>query len=477
MTSALRRFEVALLALASRVALLALAVAGCSVLPHDEPPAPDVALPTDWTAGGTSGPLADGVWWRSYDAPALWAAVEEALLANPDLRASAARVAAAAAQARIAGSERFPSAILVADAQRQKQIFVGLPVPGGADVLESTSTRWGVSFAVSWEADVWGRMAAVTNAAERDALAAAADDRAARESLAAQTAKAWFAWQAGRELVAVAGEAQASFERTLALVRERFGRGRASAFDVKLAEAELAGARAQVTARTETAERALRQLELLLGRYPAGALDAPLGLPPAPPAPPAGAPGELIARRPDLAAAEARVAAADERLHAARADLYPRLTLAGLVGRSGDEPSDLVEPDFSIWSVAGGIVLPLFQGGRLRAAIERQDAELAAALAELESALLGALGEVELALVSERRLVALEDQTRVARDESEAARALAEERFAAGRLDVLELLVADRRALDAASALTEVRRRRLAARADLHLALGGGFEP
>lgn len=220
----------------------------------------------------------------------------------------------------------------------------------------------------------------------------------------------------------------------------------------------------------------MRQIELLLGRHPTGELEGKPGLPENPPTPPTGVPGQLVSRRPDLIAAEARLLAADDNLYASRANLYPRLTLSGSVGRTSDNSGDLIDPDFSVWSLAAGLAQPIFQGGRLRAAVDLADARVAAALASFESALLQAVGEVEMALVTEEHLVRLQEEQDLARDLALEASTLAEDRYSAGRLDVLELLEAERRAIENENASIEVRLRRLQTRVDLHLALGGSFD-
>lgn len=467
-------------------ALVLFCAASCRVLPHEERPAPAPELPARFQAdasppgAGEEESLdaldAQGPWWRSFDDASLATLVEEALVHNLDLRAGVARVLAAQAEARIAGADRLPTLGAGVNAGRSRQIYVGLPVPGG-DVLESTSTSYGVSLDVSWELDLWGRLAAQAGAAEADLVATLQEHRALRHSIAGQTAKTFFAWQEARQQLRVAQSSEASYASTLELVERRYASGLTSVFEVRLAETDLAVARALVEERSGALERVVRQLQILVGRYPDGTIVDDAELPEPPPTPPAGAPGQLIARRPDLAAAEARLAAADERLYAARAALYPRLSLSGAVGRTSNRTGDLFDPDFSIWSVAAGLTQPLFQGGRLRAGVDLADAGVVGALASFESSLLAALGEVEVALVGERRLERLEAAQAIARDRAEAASELARTRYEAGLTDLLEVLEAQRRALGAESSLLDVRRRRLDQRVDLHLALGGGFGP
>ncbi len=455
---------------------LAALLVGCRTLPHSDPPEPRVEVLAEWSAESATGEVESEPWWQSFESESLTQVVTEALRSNPSLKESAARIGAAAAEARIAGADRLPTLGASGSAARSKNIFVGLPVPGGSNVLQSQATSYGVSLDVSWEADLWGRIAAQSSAAEHQFLATEAEYIAALQSIAAQTSKAWFSWQAASMRVATAERSAKSFADARDMIRRRLDTGRATAFDLKLAETSVATANSGLASRREIEARALRQVELLLGRHPTGELEGTPALPKNPPAPPTGVPGQLISRRPDLVAAEARLLAADDNLYAARANLYPRLTLSGSVGRTSDNTGDLVDPDFSVWSLAAGLAQPIFQGGRLRAAVDLADANVESALAGFESALLRAVGEVEIALTSEHHLALLQAAQDHARDLALEASTLAEERYAAGRLDVLEFLEAERRAIENENASIDVRLLRLQTRVDLHLALGGGFD-
>jgi outer membrane protein TolC len=190
---------------------------------------------------------------------------------------------------------------------------------------------------------------------------------------------------------------------------------------------------------------------------------------------PVGLPADLLERRPDLASAAARIRAADRRADAARAALLPALRLTGSAGRTSDEVGDLLDGDFDIWSLGAGLTQPLFQGGRLRAAADRDEARVVEALAVYEGAVLAALGEVETALASEDALAEYEAGLAVAEDTARGAAELALDEYVSGRATVLEVLDAQRAHLDARAQRLTARRRLLDARIDLHLALGGGF--
>ena len=435
-----------------------------------------VKVPDQWTASASTveaAPLER--WWTHFGDVTLDALVERVLARNHDLCAAASRLDLALAQARIAGASSRPAASVALDGGRRRQNFVGLPI-GGNGVASSTSSSFGVSLDVSWEVDLWGRLAAGAAAAEADAHVVALQREALRLSLAGQTVKAWFALAEAHGQRELAREQAASFERTVSVLQDRYRAGRGAALDLRLAESQLEQARAACARQTEVIERVTRQIEILAGDYPAGSLAPPGDLPRPPGDPPAGLPVELIERRPDLVAALEGLRAADYRLWEARRALWPSLNLAAGVGRSGEELDDLFDADFDVWSLAAGLVQPLFQGGRLRAGVDAADARRAEAAALYAQALLAAFSEVEVALATEESLAERVRRLAEAARHAVAAEALAEERYGAGRHDILALLTARRQSSDSAALLLSARRERLEGYIDHCLALGGGFD-
>jgi NodT family efflux transporter outer membrane factor (OMF) lipoprotein len=407
------------------------------------------------------------------------ALVHEALVANHDLQAAAARLEQAQEVARIAVADLQPQVGAGLSAARQRQVFVGFPIPGSAgNVLSTQSTRYGVSLDATWEVDLWGRLRAGARAAVADAQAVAADVRGARLSLASQTARAWFAAVEAAEQRRLARATASSRQESAAAVRVRYEQGLRPALDLRLALSQQAEAAAAVQQRQAQLDLVVRQLEALLGRYPGGALEGRLeaaSLPALPPPVPAGLPAEVFGRRPDLVAAERRLAAAAQRRQAARRALYPRLTLTAAGGTASDQLGDLLDGDFRVWSLVAGLTQPLFQGGRLRAGVRRAQAAEEEALASWAGAALRAFAEVESALAVAGALAAREQLLAASAQQLGAARQLAGERYRSGVGDYLTLLESESREHAARSALLSVRRQRLDNRIDLHLALGGGF--
>lgn len=459
------------------LALAVLLLAGCASAPSRVEPEIGVELPGDWVAAPAPEETLEEYWWSDFEDSGLKALIEEALENNRDLLAAAARVEAARAQARIAGADQSPDVSAGLNASRRKQNFIGLPIPGGeGQVLSTKTTTVGLSLDVSWEVDLWGRIRAGAAAALADAQAARADYEAARLSLSGQTAKLWFALVESRQQLELARQTLDSFEDAAEWIRGRYEAGLRPSVDLRLALANVHGAEAAVQARLGEIEILERQVEVLLGRYPVGGLPEVSTLPHLPGPIPAGLPAEILSRRPDLAAAERRVVAADSRLAQARRSLYPRLSLTGSVGSSSTELGDLLDGDFSVWSIAGGLLQPVFQGGRLRANVQLSEARTREAVSSFAGAALQAFSEVESTLAVDSLLEERERALADATEQSVAARALTERRYAAGIENVFGVLDAQRRAFDAESALLTVRRLRLDNRVDLYLALGGGFD-
>ncbi len=223
--------------------------------------------------------------------------------------------------------------------------------------------------------DLWGRLSARKRSAARAAEASLADFDAARLSLIAQTARAYFRLVEARLQKDLSAQTVASFRDAAQLVRDRYRRSLRPAVDLRLAQAQLAESEALLVQRRRELDAAARQLELLLGRYPRAEPDAAADLSKLPPPIPAGLPSALLARRPDIIAAFKRLRASDARIDAARADLYPRLSLTASGGYTSDELKNLLTGDASVWNLVANLVQPLFNGGRLRAGTDIGEAQ------------------------------------------------------------------------------------------------------
>ncbi len=456
---------------------LSISLLSCSAAPPKiAHPEIGIDIPEQWTNSPTSSQNKDGNWLKDFNDPQLEEIVSEAIEKNHDLKAAAARLDTITSTARIVGADLLPRVGLGFNGSRQRQNFVGLPIPGFEDdVLSTQYNLFGVSLDTTWELDVWGRIRAKTSAAYADFEAAQADFEAARLSLAGQTAKAWFAVTEAKQQAELAKKTLATYQVTANQIQNRFNSGLRPSLDLRLALSNVSTAEALYQERQEQYERMVRDLEVLVGRYPDGITVGADTLPNIPAATPTKLPAEVISRRPDLAAAERQLAAADARIIQARAALYPSISLTTSNGTISDQLRDLVDGDFYVWSIGGNLLQPIFEGGRLLAEVNRTEAVAREALAHYTGVALQAFSEVESAFVAEALLEKREEALENAAKQAIAAHKLAQDRYRAGLENFTTVLDAQQRELNAKSQRITVRRIRLDVRINLHLALGGDF--
>jgi NodT family efflux transporter outer membrane factor (OMF) lipoprotein len=435
----------------------------------------EMASPTSWAASKEAKAGVDQRWIEKIGGSVLGELVDEAVANNPDLKAAAARLDRAAAEAGFAGSGRLPSLGLGADADRSKQNFTGFPF-GGSNI----SQKFGVQLNASWELDVWGRVKAGQEAAIANAEARKYEYKAAQVSLAAQVAKAWLALGESNEQITLASEGVSASKILADSARERFERAldgnNGSAAQVRLAEVEFANRTQTLAQHKQDRERVLRQLEILLGRYPSGKISDNLTLPKFHGSTPAGLPSELLQRRPDILAAERIFAASGRRVKERKLARFPSLRLTGSGGTTTESVRDVLSSDFGVWAIGGGLTQPIFQGGAIAGEIEVAKADDKENLALLKKTVLAAFGEVEQALGAEHFFAQRESAALQAAAVAIEAAERAGDEYSAGTGDILTLIDATRTKIDNQSRYAAIRRMRLENRIDLHLALGGDFK-
>jgi NodT family efflux transporter outer membrane factor (OMF) lipoprotein len=438
-----------------------------------QPPAPPAALtgvlpatttlPPAWTAAGSPASVVLTEWVQTFGDAQLEALIEEGLRNNLDLEAAAARVEVAAGLVTQARSLLFPQLVAFGGA--------------GAVGRDTTKDRSGIVGEISWEIDVWGRIRAQAASADAARQATDADLLSARQSLAATVATLWYQTVAAERPRLTAEQAVKVYSELLQLVQTRNQVGQVGQQDVALAGADLDRARRRERAFATSEQQIVRGLEIVLGRYPRAELALAADLPVPPPPVPAGLPSELLERRPDLIAAERRVAEAFHLIQAAQAARLPRIALTADGGRTDSELIRLVGAGLGFWRVGVNLLAPIFTGGALEAEVRIATAEQGAALALFGQAALRAFGEVESTLASEQLLA---DQYRyleaVLAQDSEALR-LGRLRYDVGAADLYHVLEMQARQLNTSFDLIAVRADQLSNRVALHLALGGGFAP
>ena len=460
-----------------RIALLAATIlsptAALAVGPRYMAPTPAPVTLINAAPEAASAAQPEAAWWRAFGDPVLDDLIERALSANLDLRIAADRVKEARAVFRDAGLGQFPRVTSEADYSRSKQQTPGF---GTARTdLESAD----IGFDAAWEIDLFGRVRHGVEAARADAGAAEADARNAQVTVAAEVARNYFDLRGAQARLAVARQNQNAQQETLRLTRVRFDVGNGDPVDVDSAQARLSATEATIPDLVTQEARAGYRLAVLLGQRP-GALDRQLAALTSPPAPlvkplPIGEAADFLRRRPDVQAAERRLAAETARTGVATADLFPRIRVSGFVGLLTGDVSSLFSHGAEAWSVTPSITWPALDMGGAHARLKAQEARGDSTLAAYDQTVLRAIEDLENALVSyrqqQRQIVSLSQQVQSSRS----AAALARIRYKEGGIDFLVLLDAERTRLAAEDALAVAQ---TAANIDvvaIYKALGGGW--
>lgn len=420
----------------------------------------NLPLTEGWKAGAASGSIADN-WLASFNDPQLEALVAEAMANNTDLLVSAARVEQAAQYVELAKSALRPAV----------NIFgTGGANMGGGDALQY------ISLGASWELDLWGRLRYGRNAYEATYASAQADFEFGRQSLAATMAKSWFTATETWLQLQIATNMVAAAEELVTLAENRWRVGIGSEHDVALARANLGSFQDTVKQVQLAHTQSLRAVELLLGRYPGAEIQARRDLPALPGPVPGGLPLEMLERRPDLVAAERRVAAAFNRVGEAKAARLPSIVLNANLANIQSDILTLKE-DFEnpTAGVGARLLVPLYQGGGLQAQVEIRTLEQKEAIAEYANLALRALGDVENTLAAVQTLAERERILQETVVHNQRALALAQTSYRVGTIDLRSVQLQQIDLHSATLALLRVQSEQLAQRANLHLVLGGSF--
>lgn len=437
-------------------------LAGCAGARHE--PLPAVAMPANWAAPvSADAPATTRDWWHSFGDPQLDALIDDALRANNDLAIAAIRVYRAQLQAGLANTNLTPTVSLGANGAVSRTLDT-----------HQMSRSSGANVSLSYEIDLWGRLAALRDAARWEADATAADLEAARLSLIGTTASLY--WQIGYLNRQIAlGDANIAYAvRTLAVVRSRHTAGAVSGLDLAQAEQSLAAQRAAQTRLIQQRTENRHALAILFDRPPQQRAAEPSALPvAAPPEVAAGVPASLLGRRPDLRAAEFRLRESLANVDATRTSFYPTFTLTGQAGTSSTSLERvLMNP---VGTLGLGLALPFIQWNTMQLQIKVSKTQYEEAVVGFRQKLYTALAEVENALSARVQLEREAEQRALSLAQAQRAERLAAARFAAGATAVQPWLDQQQRLRDAQSADEQTRLDRLNNQMTLYRALGGGM--
>ena len=461
---------------------LSLSVGGCMVGPNYHPPQLSVppAYHEQFVVETNEPPHALSDWWRLFNDPQLDALVQEATVANHDIRLAQARVREARAQAGVTRSALFPSVTASGDYSRQRlsqntpDAFLAQAAGQG---LRQNLFQAGLD--MNWEVDIFGGNRRALEASRADL---AADDETRRGVLITVIGDVGLSYLDLRGLqrqLTVARDNLRLQEQTLDLTRDRFRAGLANELDTARAEAQAANTRSSIPLIEQDIQRSIHRLSILIGKQPAeleAQLSVPAPIPPAVPGIPLGLPSDLLRQRPDIRNAERQVAAATARVGVATADLFPRFFLTGAAGLQSIKASDFFDAGSRFWSLGPSVTWPVLTFGRIRQNIKVQNAVQEQALIRYEQTVLTSLGEVEDALVA----CGKEQEHRQALIQSEVANRraveLADERYRSGLVDFLNVLETQRSLLEVQDDLARSDRTIDQNLVRLYKALGGGWQ-
>lgn len=414
-------------------------------------------------------------WWALYNDRTLDELVRSALERNADLRIAVARIEETDANLREAQAAFLPEVSLGASSSRSRVSQVtATPIPAGASIIRNSER---LTASTSFEVDFWGRLRRGVEAVRANALAS----RHARDTVALTltglVTQGYFSLRSLDAQTAITRETLKTREESLALARRRAEAGVAS--DLELHQAEASRADAAVQLADILRQRALmeHQLGVLTGRLDLTVAGGDIRTLPVPPEPPAGLPSALLNRRPDIAQAEAQLVAANAQIGAAKAELFPQMSLTGTYGGESRALATLLASGGTIWSLGFAMTLPIFDSGRRAARVDATEARERQALGNYQKSIETGFREVADALTNLSSARGSEKDYQARATAARNALRLATQRYDAGYSSFLEVLDAQRTANDTELAAIRNRQTTLAASVDVMKALGGGWAP
>ncbi len=422
----------------------------------------DFDVPEQWPKSSLENSPVEGDWLVQFSDPVLEGYVNEARTNNPGLKGSIAVAKRAKSFAAKATGGLFPSIDMSFNRSRVTEVESGLIT----DAIDS-------GLDVSWEADLFGRNRSLRRSAWFEAEATEAELEAADRQLVVEVSEAYFLAIESKLLELVERRNFDALSETLKYVSVQYDRGLRSGQDLALIRTDVANAEAAVVSAANAARNATRRLESLIGRYPGATLVSPDELPSVPEVPSAGIPIDLLNKRPDIAAAARRYDAAIANKKSAVAATLPAIRLSGYFGSSTDSFANLFEPSTLIKSVSGGLLVPIFEGGRLRAEVDVAAANIDFALARYRETAIAAFLEVEDQLDQSQALKLRQEHLMMAHKEAVDALKFAKFRYETGDSDLLNVLSIQQRVFSIEGRLVSMHRARLVQFAELAFALGG----
>jgi outer membrane protein, multidrug efflux system len=451
--------------------ILTVGLTACSVGPEYK--RPNIAAPANWHTNEEEARIAwpSTTWWQGFSSPQLNEFITQAQRANDDIAAAVARVQEADAQVRIAGAALFPSVEADATATRARQQSIS------TGTSATTYTDFSPQLAASYELDFWGKNRATRDAAKALAAASRYDRATVELTVMTSVANAYFQALGLRDRLSVAQDNLTNAQTTLNGLKSEQDAGTATALDVAQQETTVAVLNAAIPPLKQQLRQTIDALAILIGQEPeavditSGTL-ADLTEPEVRP----GLPSELLARRPDVAEAEAQLISANANIKIARAAFFPSISLTTSGGYESDALAGLLTPANRIFALTAGLIQPIFEGGALEGQYDYSKARYAELLADYHKSVISAFGNVEDALIALKQTADQQQRQQVAVDTARRAYELSKSQMQAGTINVLIVLSTETALFTAEDSLVQVKFSHLQAMLNLFSALGGGWQ-
>ena len=455
--------------------MLAILITGCAIGPnYQRPVTPDVSSFKEaqgWVVAAPADALERGPWWQLFGDPVLDQLAARVQVSNQNVAAAVAAYTQARALVREQRASLFPAVSLNGGASRARSSG---NTATGADGRVGNAYR--LSIGGSWEPDVWGRLGLVVDSASAGAQASAADLASATLSAQGELAANYFSLRQTDAQKTLLEATLAGYQRAFEITQNRYTAGVVAKTDVLQAQTQLANARADNAGLVRQRAQLEHAIAVLIGEAPGNFSLPPVAWKPSVPDIPVGLPSTLLQRRPDIAAAERRVAAANAQIGIARSAYYPSFSLGASAGTTASRVADLFSAPSLLWSLGLSAAQVLFDAGANSARVDRASASHEQAVARYRQTVLVAFADVENQLAATRVLLTQQDLRRQASEAADQVEQQVLNRYRAGQVGFTEVITAQATALSARRALVQVMADRQTTAVALIQSLGGGWQ-
>lgn len=430
------------------------------------------SAPNGWTQARPADALDRNHWWEIYNDPELNMLEERIDVSNQSLKAAASRFTQARALVRETRSQQKPTLGVGGDARRVRESMTqGVPPPAS----ESDFNDFSIGLSASWEPDLWGRIRTLVSGSIQQAQASAADLENVRLSLHAELAADYLALRSLDNEKQVLADSVEAYDKALKMMEDRYAGGLANRADVEQARTQLEATSAQLADLSENRAHFVDAIAVLTGQLPEGFAIAEGTKTLTPPSIPTGVPAELLERRPDIAAAERRVALANSQVGLAHAAYYPQVILSGAIGLDARNLGKWFNAPSRYWAVGPSLAETLFDAGRRRAGVAQAAAQYDESVANYRQSVLSAFQQVEDSMASLRILADEAARQQRAVDAARNAEKLSINRYQGGMVTYLEVISTQSTRLQNERVAVGIEQRRMEASIALIRALGGGW--